>query len=85
MRRFALLPMAFLASIALNGCSATFTMKYTPVSTVRGPSIVAMGIVNYEPADTGQLRPNQIHNTAYLGSMYYYHRSQSRPKPPVEK
>lgn len=59
---------AFAAAIGLAGCAGTAPVTYAPSSTLTATGAVEVTTFAYLPAQTGQVKPNQLRNTA-LGAI----------------
>ena len=53
----------------LCGCAETIPITYTPQNYVRYQGQVDIGQFTYEPSTQGEVKPNQLQNTA-IGSVY---------------
>lgn len=63
--------LSVLAILSLSGCgTATVPMNYAPSSVMTVKGSVAVAPFTYLPASTGEVKPNQIRNTA-IGNIYF--------------
>lgn len=61
--------LGFIILLFLAGCAGTIPVDYEPHNFVRYEGGASIGKFTYKPAQTGDVAPNQIQNTA-LGSIY---------------
>lgn len=61
---------ALVSVMFLSGCATTLPVNYSPSSTMTVSGAVAVAPFTYLPAATGDVKPNQIRNTAIGNAMF---------------